>query len=95
MNLPATLARLGPWLVALAPAWFVYDSLVTKLGVPNYVAIPIAAGVELTGVAAFDTWLWLLAWNRKKRKSTPQPRSNWPYCQLPYIWLPASLSPRY
>jgi signal transduction histidine kinase len=71
MNLPATLARAGPWLVAFAPAWFVYDSLITTFNVPMFVAIPIAAGVELTGVAAFDTWLWLLAWNRKKRKIDP------------------------
>lgn len=72
MNLPSTLARAGPWLVAFAPAWFVYDSLTTTFSVPIPVAIPIAAGVELTGVAAFDTWLALLAWNRKKRKIDPE-----------------------
>jgi len=71
MNFSSTAARAGPWLVALAPAWFVYDSLTTTLNVPMPVAIPIAAGVELTGVAAFDTWLALLAWNRKKRKIDP------------------------
>ncbi len=71
MNLPSTAARAGPWLVALAPAWFVYDSLTNKLSVPLPIAIPIAAGVELTGVAAFDTWLALLAWNRKRRKIDP------------------------
>ena len=71
MNLPATLTRAGPWLVALAPAWFIYDSLTSQLNVPLPVAIPIAAGVELTGVAAVDTWLALLAWNRKKRKIDP------------------------
>jgi len=34
MNLSSTAARAGPWLVALAPAWFVYDSLTSKLNVP-------------------------------------------------------------
>ena len=71
MNLPAAIARLGPWLVALAPAWFVYDSLVTQLDVPGYIAMPIAAGVELTGVASFGTALHLQAWNRDKRKTDP------------------------
>jgi len=71
MNLPAAIARLGPWLVALAPAWFVYDSLVTQLDVPGYIAMPIAAGVELTGVAGFDTVLHLQAWNAAKRKTDP------------------------
>lgn len=71
MNFPSTFARAGPWLVAFAPAWFVYDSLTTTLSVPVPVAVPIAAGVELTGVAAFDTWLALLSWNRKKRKIDP------------------------
>lgn len=71
MNLSTFIARIGPWLVSLAPAWLIYDSLTTSLHIPNYIAALVAAGVELTGIAAFDTYLWLRAWNKNKRASDP------------------------
>lgn len=65
------IAQTGPWLIALAPAWFVFDTLAAIYHVPPLVAGPIAAGVELTGVAAFHTFVRLYGWNKTKRKNDP------------------------
>lgn len=71
MKLTTTLALAGPWLIALAPAWFVFEAMTTKLTTPWFIALPVAAGVECTGVAAFHTALRLLSWNRSRRKTDP------------------------
>lgn len=71
MNIPRFLAKFGPWLVALAPAWFVYDTLTVTYEVPMWIAVPIAAGIELTGITSYHTFTRLYAWNRQKRKVDP------------------------
>jgi hypothetical protein len=63
--------RAGPWLLALAPAWFVYDSMIHSFQVPVIIALPVAAGVELTGISAIYTALRLRSYNRRKLKSDP------------------------
>ena len=62
---------LGPIALALAPAWFVYQSLVDSYAVPWLAAGIIAAGVEATGLSAFHTAIRLAGWNRSKRKTDP------------------------
>ena len=65
-----SLINTGPWLTMIAPAWFVYDSLVASYGVIIPVAVVIATGVELTGVAAYHTAIRLYTYNRKLRRKT-------------------------
>ena len=71
MMLSTVISRLGPWLVALGPAYFIFEALTSRLTVPWFIAGPIAAGVELTGIGAFHTTLQAFSWNRNKRKRDP------------------------
>ncbi len=67
----ATVARLGPWLAPLPPAYFVARATDKRLGTGQVVAVMIAVVIEAAGIAAASATLTAYTWNREKRASDP------------------------
>jgi hypothetical protein len=62
----ALVARIGPWLSPVAPAYAVHRAAVAELGYPRAVAWLMAAAIEAAGVSAFHVTLRLWAWNQER-----------------------------
>jgi hypothetical protein len=59
-------ARLGPWLSPVAPAFSVYLAARDVLGWPPVIAALMAVAVESAGVSAFHLSLRLSSWNAER-----------------------------
>jgi hypothetical protein len=68
----AGVARLGPWLAPLPPAYFVARATDRRLGTGQAWAWIIGAVVEAAGIAAASATLTAYTWNREKRVSDPK-----------------------
>jgi hypothetical protein len=66
----ATVARLGPWLAPLPPAFFVARATDKRLGTGLPVAVMIAVVVEAAGIAAASATLAAYTWNRERPAKT-------------------------
>jgi hypothetical protein len=62
----ALVARIGPWLSPVAPAYAVHRAAVAELGYPRAVAWLMAAAIEAAGVSAFHVTLRLWSWNQER-----------------------------
>jgi hypothetical protein len=67
----ATVARIVPWLIPIAPAWAIKSSVETYLHVDPVIALLMALAFEGMGIyvshVAFLSW----AWNKSRNKSDP------------------------
>jgi hypothetical protein len=73
----ALVARIGPWLSPVAPAYAVHRAAVAELGYPRAVAWLMAAAIEAAGVSAFHVTLRLWAWNQERPEGSPSAPTVW------------------
>jgi hypothetical protein len=73
----ALVARIGPWLSPVAPAYAVHRAAVAELGYPRAVAWLMAAAIEAAGVSAFHVTLRLWAWNQERPEGSPSAPTAW------------------
>jgi hypothetical protein len=73
----ALVARVGPWLSPVAPAYAVHRAAVAELGYPRAVAWLMAAAIEAAGVSAFHVTLRLWSWNQERPEGSPSAPTVW------------------
>jgi hypothetical protein len=73
----ALVARIGPWLSPVAPAYAVHRAAVAELGYPRAVAWLMAAAIEAAGVSAFHVTLRLWSWNQERPDGSPAAPTAW------------------
>ena len=61
------LSAVAPWLAPLAPAYMTYQHAVGVLDFPVWVALPIAAVVEIMGFSALSTFVEFWFFNRRNQ----------------------------
>jgi len=66
-----TLAAVAPWLGPIAPAYLAYQAMVAVLKLPVWVALVIAAVIELLGISTINTTVQFWNYNQTKRQSDP------------------------
>jgi hypothetical protein len=65
-------AAATPWAAPILPAYMVYNSMVTILGFPAWVALAGAVVVECLGLSAISTAVSFWDWNDTKGKLAPR-----------------------
>jgi hypothetical protein len=73
----ALVARIGPWLSPVAPAYAVHRAAVAELGYPRAVAWLMAAAIEAAGVSAFHVTLRLWSWNQERPEGSAAAPTAW------------------
>jgi hypothetical protein len=66
------LASYAPWLAPFSTAFLIYQSLITNLGYPGFIAFSTAAAVEVLGLSSIQTVLTFSDWNRESTKTAPK-----------------------
>ncbi len=66
-----TLAAVAPWLGPIAPAYLAYQAMVNVLLLPEWVALVIAAVIELLGISTINTSVQFWNYNQTKRQADP------------------------
>lgn len=64
-------ARLGPWLSPIPPAYFIAKAAEKHLEAGRWIAVVMAVVVEVVGIATIHTALTAYTWNREKRQKDP------------------------
>lgn len=71
MNLSTAIARAGPWLAPITPAYLIARSTANHLDAPLFVAIAAGATVEAVGIAVSHNALRAYVYNHEKRQTDP------------------------
>ncbi len=65
-------SNVTPWVAPFPSAFFVARSAMKHLDSSLFIAVILAAVIELLGLTSVHTWLWLSNWNSGKRKTDPK-----------------------
>lgn len=79
-----TVSMVIPWLAPLAPASLAYRAMTTRLGFETWLALAMAAVIELLGLATLNTVFQFWSWNKDKKKSDPSSPVLWAVLMVVY-----------
>jgi hypothetical protein len=71
-----SISYITPWIAPIPNAYFVARSVLVHLEVPIIIAITVGFIIEIIGITSVHTYLWMVDWNTRKRRSDPAAPAN-------------------